>query len=153
MSDSRFTLDTNVLVYALDQRAGDRHAVATRIIERVVAVDCCLTLQVVSEFYTVVIRKALVSRSEALAQARDWLDMFRTVPASADAVRAALASADVGLMSYWDALLVATAAEAGCSAILTEDLADGSILHGVRVINPFAGHELSAAAQVLLHLD
>ena len=46
-----------------------------------------------------------------------------------------------------------TAAEAGCTAILTEDLADDSTLAGVRVINPFAGTSLSAAAEALLALD
>jgi predicted nucleic acid-binding protein len=35
-------------------------------------------------------------------------------------------------------LLVATAAEAGCRLILTEDLADGTTLGGVAIHNPFA---------------
>ncbi|HMD62718.1 MAG TPA: hypothetical protein VKF83_01930 [Stellaceae bacterium] len=37
-----------------------------------------------------------------------------------------------------DALLVATAAEAGCNIVLTEDMSDGRILRGVRIHNPFA---------------
>src|ERR1700746_266458 len=45
-------------------------------------------------------------------------------------------------MSCWDGLLLATAREAGCAAILvailTEDLADGAELGGVRIHNPFA---------------
>ena len=45
---------------------------------------------------------------------------------------------------------MATAAEAGCSAILTEDLADGTVLGGVRVINPFSAFGLSEAADRLL---
>jgi len=52
--------------------------------------------------------------------------------------------------SYWDALLVATAAEGGCSAILTEDLADGALLGGVRVLNPFGSSSLAPAAMLLL---
>jgi predicted nucleic acid-binding protein len=43
-----------------------------------------------------------------------------------------------GQASYWDALLVATAAEVGCTAILTEDLADGSTVQGVRIMDPFS---------------
>ncbi len=34
--------------------------------------------------------------------------------------------------AYWDALLAATAAEADCAAILTEDSADGALLAGER---------------------
>ena len=50
-----------------------------------------------------------------------------------------MTTAAAGQASYWDALLVATAAEAGCTAILTEDLADGGVLLGMRILNPFAG--------------
>jgi predicted nucleic acid-binding protein len=76
--------------------------------------------------------------------------MFPTISASASAVRAALAAAAAGQAFYWDALLVATAAEAGCTAILTEDLAGGSRLSGVRIPNPFAGSALAPEAVVLL---
>jgi predicted nucleic acid-binding protein len=44
------------------------------------------------------------------------------------------------------ALLVITTAEAGCSMILMEDLAHGTVLSGSRVINPFARAALSAEA-------
>jgi predicted nucleic acid-binding protein len=150
MSDRRFTLDTNILVYALDQRADYRHGISSHIIDRGVRLDCWLTLQSVSEFYSAVTRKRLVSRTEAIAQALDWLDMFQMASASSNAVRTALASVAAGRASYWDALLVATAAEAGCSAILTEDLADGTTMFGVRIVNPFAGAALSPAAEALL---
>ncbi len=153
MTGKRFTLDTNILVYALDRQAGDRHIAASRIIDQAALADCLLTLQAVSEFYAAVTRKRLVPAAEAVAQARDWLDMFQTVPASANAIRAALTTAAAGQASYWDALLVATAAEAGCTAILTEDLADGSILHGVRVLNPFAGNDIPPAVRALLTAD
>ncbi len=145
-----FTLDTNILVYALDIRAGDRHRLAKRVISQAVHLDCRLTLQSISEFYAAVTRKRLTTTADALAQAEDWLIMFQTVAASAQAVRMALATAGSGQASYWDALLVATAAEAGCTTILTEDLAGGTLLYGVRVLNPFAGSAMAPAAEALL---
>lgn len=107
-------------------------------------------MQAVSEFYATITRKKLAPAKEAAALAADWLDVLPAVTASPDAVRAALALAGAGRASYWDALLVATAAEAGCTAILTEDLADGGVLHGLRIINPFGGSELTDAARALL---
>jgi predicted nucleic acid-binding protein len=151
MSGECFTLDTNILVYAMDVRAGNRHALASHIVDRAMLVDCRLTLQSVSEFCAAVTRKRLVPMTEAVAQAEDWLTMFSTIPASAAAIRAALVSAASGRASYWDALLVATAAEAGCTTILTEDLADGGLLFGVRILNPFSGGlTLTPAAEALL---
>jgi len=150
MSGERFTLDTNVLFYHVDAGAGPRHQRALDIVARAVTTNCWLTLQSVSEFYAAITRKGVITPSRAAAIASDWLNAFPTVPPSASAVRAALTSAAAGHASYWDALLVATAAEAGCTAILTEDLADGTTLHGVRVINPFVGAELPAALEALL---
>lgn len=153
MSDAseRFTLDTNVLVYAIDNAAGIRHQLAGHIVRHAVRRDCWLTLQAVSEFYAAVTRKGIVSRFDAAAQAADWLELFSCAPASETAVRAALSDAVAGRASYWDALLVATAGEAGCVAILTEDLADGCELNGVRIYNPFAstGRLTDEACQLL----
>jgi predicted nucleic acid-binding protein len=137
-ASERFTLDTNLLVYAIDSAAGTRHRLARDIIEQAVRVDCWLTLQAVSEFYAAVSQKGIVPARDAAAQASDWLELFPCAAASESAVRTALADAAAGRASYWDALLVATAAEAGCVTILTEDLGDGAELGGVRIHNPFS---------------
>ena len=153
MSDERFTLDANILVYAMDGQSGERQACAGRIIDLARSADCWLTLQAISEFYAAVTRKRLVLAASARDQALDWLAMFPLCAASASAVRTALRIASAGQASYWDALLLATAAEAGCAAMLTEDLADGVAIAGIRIINPFAGHALSPAAEALLGSD
>ena len=135
---ARFTLDTNLLVYSIDNAVGARHRLAREIVDRAVECECWLTLQALGEFYVAATRKGMAPPAEAAAQAADWLELFPTVTASPAALRAALAEATAGRASYWDALLVATAAEAGCTIVLTEDMSDGSILSGVRVHNPFA---------------
>ena len=45
--------------------------------------------------------------------------------------------ADRNPLSYCDALILAAASRAGCERLLTEDLADGSMIAGVLVTNPF----------------
>ena len=150
MSVDRFTLDTNILIYSVDATAGLRHDIAVRIIERAALLASCLTLQAVSEFFAAATRKGMVTRARAADMARTWLDLFPIVCASAQAAAAALDHVVAGRAGYWDALLVATAAEAGCMAILTEDMADGMLLGGVRVINPFTDRGLSAAAERVL---
>jgi predicted nucleic acid-binding protein len=150
MSGKRFTLDTNILVYSIDQSAGSRHNMARLIVHRAALLPCFLTLQAISEFYTVVTRKQKMPRTEAARVAADMMTVFQTVPATATAVHAALASASAGQTSYWDALLIASASEAGCEIILTEDLGDGAIVFGVKVLNPFARDGLVPAAEALL---
>ena len=150
MIGERFTLDTNILVYSVDRQAGRRQIIASEIIEKAVLRDCWLTVQAVSEFYASTTRKGLVRIPEATSQAEDWMTLFPCAASSPGAVRAALAAAAAGRAHYWDALLVATAAEAGCSFILTEDMADGDSFAGVRVLNPFSGASLAPEARRLL---
>ncbi len=153
MSADRFTLDTNILIYSVDSRAGLRHAIARQVVEMAAECDCRLTMQAISEFYAAVTRKNLMLRAAAAALAMDWLELFPCLPASTTAVRAALAAASSGRASYWDALLLASAAEGGCGAVLTEDMADGTVTEGVRVVNPFGDMALSTAAARLLGVE
>jgi predicted nucleic acid-binding protein len=149
----RITLDTNLLVYSVDVAAGLRYRLAIDIVRAAARADCVLTLQAISEFFSAVTRKRLMVRNQAAALAAHWLDVFPHTSGSADSVRAALADADAGRAAFWDAMLVATAAEAGCSVALTEDLQHGSTLRGVEIHNPFdpAGG-LTDRARVLLGL-
>lgn len=155
MSDAsdRFTLDTNILVCSVERDAGTKHDAAVRIVNRAVDADCWLTFQAVSEFFAAVTRKQIIPPDTAAALASSWLALFPCATASAEAIRRALADAVAGRASHWDALLVATAAEAGCTLILTEDMSDGSTLGGVAIHNPFAPEGgLTDRARMLLNL-
>jgi predicted nucleic acid-binding protein len=137
-ADERFTLDSNILIYSVDGAAGPRYRTAIEIVDQAVNADCWLTLQSLSEFYVAVSRKRIMRAAEAAAQVGDWLAAFRSAAVCATAIHSALADSLAERASYWDALLVATAASAGCTLILTEDLQDGSRLAGVEIHNPFA---------------
>ena len=39
--------------------------------------------------------------------------------------------------AYYDALVVSAAEKLGCHEIISEDLSDGQLYHGMRAINPF----------------
>lgn len=71
--------------------------------------------------------------------------------ASATAVVAAMDAAMDGRLSYWDALLLATAAEAGCAAAISEDMAEGAALGSIHVVPAFTGDgSVNPAARALL---
>jgi predicted nucleic acid-binding protein len=40
-------------------------------------------------------------------------------------------------IGFWDALIVASAEQAGAGILYSEDLNDGQVIAGVRVVNPF----------------
>ncbi len=148
----RFTLDTNVLIYAVDLDAGWKHDLAVEVIDRAAERNCVLAVQALAEFFVAVTRKGLLRRAEAADLVRRHIAVYPIVSAGADSFVTALAQAEIGRLSLWDAMLVATAGAAGCTAMLSEDMHDGAKFAGITVHNPFAGQALSATARRLLGL-
>jgi len=133
------TFDSNVLVHAA--QAGDpRREAALELLQLAAGGRCVLTLQALGEFFFAATRKGLATRPAAAAQVRRWLTVFPSpLAASATAVVAAMDAVAEGRFSYGDALLLATAAEAGCAAAISEDMGDGAALGSIRVVRAFAG--------------
>lgn len=69
---------------------------------------------------------------------RSWLDVFQVTSIGHAAILAAVDAVEAHRLSFWVAMLRATARQVGCSAILTEKLQDGQRLNGVETVNPFA---------------
>ena len=150
MSARRFSLDTNLLVYFFDPRDPHKQALSQQIVFAAAARDCVLGLQSIGEFYTVATRKKILPASLAGHEALNLLATFPSFQASLDCHRIALREAAAGRFSYWDAVLLASAVEAGCSLLLSEDMKDGIRLGDITVRNPFGARGLSAAATTAL---
>ncbi len=150
MSAERFTLDTNILVYAIDARDGVKRALAGRIVALAVKADCPLALQAVGEFYVAASSKLKLEAKDAARRAHQLMASFETFAHSQSALRAAMDEAAGGRFSFWDGVLLGSAAEAGCTIVLSEDMADGARFGSIVVHNPFDGGKLSATAKALL---
>ena len=139
MSDKAF-LDTNVLVYAFDASAAKHMAVAQALLEKALRTDnACLSAQVLGEFFVTVTRKIRSPLAvKAAAEIVGVLGKLHVVPVDLLLVQQAIRLQGETCVSYRDALILAAAARAGCSEILSEDLNPGQVIHGVRVRNPFA---------------
>lgn len=152
MSAELYTIDTNILVYAVDPVEGWKYEVAMAIVDGAVARPCILTVQALAEFVAVATRRRMRSRAAAVAQARDWLRLFPVVAADAVALEAAYTAMEGGRFGLFDALLLATAARAGCAVALSEDMHDGATLGGIVVRNPFGDGDLATDLRPLLGL-
>ena len=151
MNGERFTLDTNLLVYVFDRDSGARQSAAAQIVTAAAALDCVLCFQALGEFFVVARRRLNMPPAIAAAHVRNWLQLFTAVAVGQSAIEQALLEVEAGRLSYWDALLLATAAEAGCTIALSEDMPDGARLGGITVRAPFtaSGGVSRVAAQLL----
>ncbi len=142
MSAERFTIDTNILIYAIDRGEGAKHSRALELVDCAAALDCVLTAQSLCEFITVTTRRRMLSKPLIMAQVRDWLRVFSITAARVTAFARAFSVFETGQFGLWDAVLLATAREAGCSIALSEDMGEGASLDGITVRNPLRGEAL-----------
>ena len=145
----RFSLDTNMLVYACDRDAGDRHRAGKEILARAAGRDCVLTVQALAEFFHVTTRKGKLAVPVASAFVGDWLELFEIAPADDAALVDAMDLVAAHRLAFWDAMLLATARRHGCSVIFSEDMQDGRRLGGLEIIDPFAAENAARVSGLL----
>lgn len=102
------------------------------------ATNGCLPLQVIGEFLNVCRRKKTLEMALAIERAGNYIDLFET-PATAfvDLEQAADVSQAFDLQ-FFDALIIAVAARAGATMLLSEDMHNGLEVDGLKIVNPFA---------------
>src|SRR5205085_240001 len=136
-----FLVDTNVLVYAYDAADPIKRRRAVDVLDRLRASNRgCLSVQVMSEFYTNVTRKPLFpltpdqARDSSIRYVRSWPILDLTDRVFLDAVQGVQSHR----MAYWDALIWATASQNGVANVLTEDQQDGRLIGPIRYTDPFS---------------
>lgn len=133
-------VDTNILLYAHDRDAGRKGEIAAARLRELWETELgVVSVQVLQEFFVNATRKIanplpLPIAREVLRVYRSWVRRETTV----DTVLRATELMELAQLSFWDALIVAAAEEAGANTLLSEDLNGGQVIAGVRVANPFS---------------
>jgi predicted nucleic acid-binding protein len=134
---ARSFFDTNVLVYSDDKAAPAKRQRALELIaEHRRAATGVVSLQVLQEYFVTVTRKLHVDARIA----RRKVELLAEFDVAAPEVADILAAIDLHRLhgfSFWDALVLRSAKQAGCSVLFSEDLQDARELDGVLVVNPF----------------
>jgi predicted nucleic acid-binding protein len=131
-------VDSNILIYAYDRDAGPRRDRARQLCEKLWQERSgCLSVQVLQEFYVTVTRK--LRTPVAHAQARELVRAYASwvvSPLTPETVIRATELSEAAEIGFWDALIVASAAQSGADTLYGEDLNDGQVIAGVRAVNP-----------------
>lgn len=134
---ARSFFDTNILVYSDDKAypAKQRHAVEL-LAEHRRAATGVVSLQVLQEYFVTVTRKLHVDPRTA----RRKVELLAEFDVAAPDLIDILAAIDLHRLhgfSFWDALILRAAKQAGCAVIFSEDLQAGREIEGMRIVNPF----------------
>jgi predicted nucleic acid-binding protein len=132
-------IDTNVLVYAHDLDAAEKHEQAKRLLTDLWQAKPLpwLSVQVLQELLVALRRKGVAS-VEARKTVEDYTH-WRIVENDVGLFKAGMAEMDRWQLSLWDGLILAAARSVSVTTVWSEDLNDRQDYGGVRVMNPFQG--------------
>jgi len=138
MTTESVFVDTNVFLYARDDREPSKQAAAARwlsvLADRGVLV---VSPQVLGEFLHVTLRGKLPITADAARQATVVLEAYSQGAVDLELIRIAWSLRQETAFQWWDCAILGAAVRAGCRYLLTEDFQHGRTLHGVTILNPF----------------
>src|SRR5574340_1318317 len=138
--NGRYFLDTNILVYSLDPSSPPKQDVAKELLRSAVRDGRgIISYKVVQEFCSVAARKFAqpLSQDDLQDYLRQVLAPLCEVHSSIRLFESALRLQSQTQYSFYDCLILAAAAQAGCDTVYSEDFQDGQTIAGVKIVNPF----------------
>ena len=134
---SKIFLDTNILLYTLDENDKDKQKNARKIVRNVTKhYTSVISTQILQEFYVVSTSKLGVEPLLAKSIIHSFENM-EVVLIDPYLIREAIDVSILNQISFWDSLVVVAAESAKCETLYTEDLNAGQIIRGVKIENPF----------------
>jgi predicted nucleic acid-binding protein len=133
-------LDTNLLLYSLDIERETSRDIRTAKAEQILNAGGVVSIQSLNEFCDFAARKLKLNWEKISG----FLQVFETLCGRAFPMTPEIHSAAVVISRrygcrIYDSLIVASAINAGCTTLLTEDLQHGQVIDGLRIENPFLG--------------
>jgi len=135
-----FFIDTNIFVYSATNDDPLKSQTATELLRKALATHKgVVSYQVVQEFFNLALRRFAIQMSHV--DREEYLErVFRPllkVHSSMGLYSEALRLHSTNKISWYDALIVCAAREAGCGILYSEDLQHGQRFGSLRVVNPF----------------
>jgi predicted nucleic acid-binding protein len=115
---AKVTVDTNLLVYAIDTADRNKHRTVHTLLDTLVEQDTIVSLQALAEFFHVVTRKGRLSKEEARVRIGDWQALFPMIAAGPNTLSHAIDGLRRFQMPFWDATLGDRAGSRGDRAAL-----------------------------------
>ena len=140
MSDkTKVFFDSNILVYFADGADSQKQLIAENLIKNAVINDNgVISTQSLQEFFAATTRKHMCSKEKAKEYVENFSDSFTVEQVSVPLILKAINISIKNKFSFWDSLILSAAIQSGCIICYSEDLTNGQLVEGVKIVNPFA---------------
>lgn len=134
-------IDTNVLVYAIDQGEPQKRAKAVNLLQQLHAAGETVLLWQVAGEYLAKLRKweqaGQLDTTGVEGYLRQTLGLFSLALPSVKVLERAIELGRKYSLSHWDSMVIAACIDSGIDTLYTEDMSGGGVFDGVRLLNPF----------------
>jgi predicted nucleic acid-binding protein len=135
---ARVFVDTNVLIYLRDRREDEKRERARlwmrKLADRRAAV---VNLQVLNELTNWMLKRESGREVERIRADIAALALWGADPLTEGDINLAWEVRQAFGFQWFDCLHVASAHALGCTHLLSEDMSDGAVFRGLRIVNPF----------------
>ncbi len=131
-------VDTNVFLYARDNREPRKQAAAARWLSALANWGVlAVSPQVLGELLYVTLRGKLPITADEARQATIEFEAYSQGTLDLELIRIAWSLRQETAYQWWDCAILGAAVRSGCRYLLTEDFQHGRTLHGLTILNPF----------------
>ena len=134
--NDRFFLDSNVLIYSIDNGEVIKQQIANNIIATLSEKGGVISTQVLQEFYNIATKKLGITKQDAKLLLERLSECFLVHNNTVSDILHAIEISIKTQFSFWDSLIISAALAEGCSMLYSEDLNDGQIVEGIVIKNP-----------------
>ena len=137
-ADTKVFFDSNILVYFADSGDLQKQQIAGELIKNaVINGNGVISTQSLQEFFAATTRKLMCSKEKAMEYLENFKDSFAVEQVSVAHILKAVDICIKNHFSFWDSIILAAAIQSGCVICYSENLTNGQIIEGVKVVNPF----------------
>ena len=138
VAEGKVFFDSNILVYFIDERDSEKQLKARELIEAATSNQTgIVSTQSLQEVYNVATKKLNCPKNKA----KQLIKMFsETLPVTQVTIPLILKAIDISIKteySFWDSLILSAAKDSGCIIVYSEDMQNGHIVDGMKILNPF----------------
>jgi predicted nucleic acid-binding protein len=136
----KYFLDTNVIIYSFDKSSPSKRTKARELIkESLKSGKGIVSYQVIQEFSNIALK--IFKQPLKPVDLKHFLNSFLAplceVFPSIDLINSAVDIHSETGFGFYDSLIIASALQSSAWTLYSEDLNDGQIIRGVKIINPF----------------
>ena len=136
----KFFIDTNILIYTQNDKEKKKQLTCRNVLSNIIQKNhLVISTQVMQEYYNFATLKLGLEKLY-VKRTIEMFDVYEIVVIQPSIIYRAIDIQILNQLSFWDSLIISAAISANCSMVLTEDMNDGQVIEGVKILNPFTFH-------------